>query len=462
MGIPSVRRALLPLMLFVSACKAGDMGASGPSGEQGPQGPQGIQGPVGETGPQGAQGIQGPVGETGPQGPQGLTGETGPQGPTGAAGAKGDTGLKGDTGAKGEPGEKGDTGPKGEPGEKGDTGATGATGPSAADVLATARIRLVPLGATALESGAALRAAVSAVPSDGSETWVLKLGAGTYDLGATGLPLKRGVFLLGSGTHVSRVVSSTYAGGTVMGATGAGLRDLFVGNTGGGVQSIAVLNGSNGFMVSDVAAEARNGQYITHAVLYENVNDLPSDGLVRVRALGNSGTGQVSGMFLSGCTLKVTDLQVDGRGGAGGGDVFGLLVERGVVEARRVTATASGGPRGHGVYAAGPMLLEQSDVSGEGTANGVGVTVLSPGAKFRYVQAKGSARAMVVDAPAPQPESTVRIHHSLFEQNVYVTGNTRVRMLQSTLSEGLTAEAQALPSCVMTTNDTELLNSDCS
>ncbi|WP_249347780.1 hypothetical protein [Corallococcus exiguus] len=52
--------------------------------------------------------------------------------------------------------------------------------PSTADVLATARIRLIPLGATALESGAALRAAVDAVPSDGSEVWVLEPGPTTW------------------------------------------------------------------------------------------------------------------------------------------------------------------------------------------------------------------------------------------------------------------------------------------
>ncbi|RKH64964.1 collagen-like protein [Corallococcus aberystwythensis] len=458
-----MRRALLPLLMFVSACKAGEMGASGGQGEQGPQGapgPQGIQGPVGETGPQGMQGIQGPMGETGSRGPQGLKGEPGAQGATGATGAQGIQGLKGEPGPEGKQGPPGEQGLQG---EKGADGAKGDTGPSAADVLATARIRLVPLGATALESGAALRAAVNAVPSNGSETWVLKLGAGTYDLGTAGLPLKRGVFLVGSGTQVSRVVSSTSDAGTVVGATGAGLRDLFVGNTGGGNQSIALINQSSGFVVSDVVAEARDGKQFTYGVIYLNVASVPADGFVRVRSLGSSGMGQVAGLYLSASTLKVTDIVLDGRGAPGSGDVFGLLVEDGAVEASRITATASGGPRGHGVYAAGPLLLAQSEVSGEGTANGVGVTVLNPGVKVRYVRAKGSARAMVVDAPAAaQPASTVQVSHSLFEQGVYVTGNTRVRLVQSALSEGLFAEPLALPSCVMTSNDTQALNSDCS
>ncbi|RKG71847.1 collagen-like protein [Corallococcus terminator] len=395
------------MLLLVSACKQDTAASSSLQGEQGPPGP------VGEAGPQGPAGVQGPPGE---QGPVGVQGASGPM---------------------------------------------GAPGPSGADGFATARIQVIPLGTTALEAGAALRAAVEAVPSDGSQAWVLKLGAGTYDLGSTGLDLKPGVFLEGSGPQVSRIVSSTSGQGTVVGATGAGLHNLYVGNTGGGAQSVAVFNASSGFGVRDIEADARQGQQGTYGVLYQDVS---GGELVRVQAGGSSATGQVGGLSLKASTVSVTDSRLLGTGAAGSGDVFGMRVEGGDVQAWRVHASANGGPRGHGLYADGTVYLSQSHAFGNGGTRGVGVTVLDVSTQVRDSRAKGTTYGMFVDAPSPAVVRTVGVSHSAFEGNdggVYVTRDTRLKLAHSTLLPGIQAESMSLPACILSSNDTKALNANC-
>ncbi|NNC08460.1 collagen-like protein [Corallococcus exiguus] len=423
-GTSLVRRALVALLLFVSACKSGE---AGPSGTQGPPGPQGSQGPMGETGPQGPQG---PAGVTGPQG---LVGAMGPQGIPGATGAMG---------------------PKGD------------MGPSTADVLATARIRLIPLGATALESGAALRAAVDAVPSDGSEVWVLELGAGTYDLGNTGLVLKQGVYLRGRGAQVSRIVSSTSGEATVVGFAWAGVRDLYIGNTGGGDRSVALYTGIPYFTVRDVRLEALHGKKFTAGVSYSMVSTMWMNVISHADIRAESSTGEVLGCAFDYSYVTVEDSRVEALGEIPTTAVTGVRTYGGhAVHLRRllISAGAQGGPRNIGVQAddgANTSLVDSEVTVGQGglsAAVSVGVFPNeSSGGRLVVRSSKligtSSGHGFYVNAN-PWNGVTLRIDHSSIENFSpagYVKGGTTVLMAHSTLSSRPAAEEGSILGCAST------------
>ncbi len=89
-----------------------------------------------------------------------------------------------------------------------------------------------PVGSAAA-NGAALLAAVAAIPVPASQAdaWQVELEPGRYDLGSTGLELKPWLTLTGAGEKntvitSSRCVSPGHSGATITGAANATLRDL--------------------------------------------------------------------------------------------------------------------------------------------------------------------------------------------------------------------------------------------
>ncbi|CAM4296000.1 collagen-like protein [Corallococcus exiguus] len=396
------------------------------------------------------------MGEMGPRGPQGPAGAPGPQGADGATGPQGPVGAVGPQGIPGPAGATGATGPKGD------------TGDSTADVLATARIRLIPLGATALESGAALRAAVDAVPSDGSEVWVLELGAGTYDLGNTGLTLKQGVYLRGRGAQVSRVVSSTSGNATVEGWVWAGVRDLYIGNTGGGDRSVALYSGSPYFTVRDVRLEALHGKTFTAGVYYSMVATMWMNVISHADIRAESSTGEVLGCAFDYSYVTVEDSRVEALGEIPTKAVTGVRTYGGhAVHLRRllISAGAQGGPRNIGVQAddgANTSLVDSEVTVGQGglsAAVSVGVFPNeSSGGRLVVRSSKLigtsslSGHGFYVDSN-PWNGVTLRIDHSSIENFSpagYVKGGTTVLMAHSTLSSRPAAEEGSILGCAST------------
>lgn len=398
---------------------------------------------------------QGDAGTVGAQGPQG---QTGAQGPRGEAGAQGEAGAPG---AQGPQGERGEPGPKGEPGSV----------TPAPDVLATARIRVIPLGTTALESGALLRAAVEAVPSDGSQTWVMKLGAGTYDLGGTGLVLKTGVYLEGHGAEVSRIVSSTPGDGTVVGATGAGLRNLYVGNTGGGDRSVAVSNTSTGFAVSDLKVEALGGNGFTAGLSYRNA---PSNSLSRIEVRASSNRGGVFGYAFHASDVTLEDSKANAQGGTAVSETAGVFVDAGSVVLRRmlISASAPQGEKTFGVDAHGngtQVILVDSEVFASGGPLSAAVRAGTAGVSVRSSRLKGSAGndfsyGFYADFSNPDPNIRAGIDQSIiegFSTSLYLRGGTRVRVSHSRIYSAPHAEAATTLTCVFTSQDTTPLDAQC-
>lgn len=411
MNLLSVRRALLPWVLLMSACKG--------EGTVGPQGPQGLQG---ESGPAGAQGPRGDVGPAGAQGPQGETGPAGAQGP------------------------------------RGEVGPAGAPGSSGTDRLLAARVRIIPLEATALESGAALRAAVDAVPSDGSQTWVLKLGAGTYDLGTTGLVLKRGVFLEGSGVGVSRITSSTAGDGSVVGASNAGLRLLTVINTGGGTRSIAIFNSHEGFAVSEVRAEASAGQSLTFGVYYQSSNSIT---LSRVESQATSDRGRVMGFAFDQVGITLEDSKAVAQGTASAVEsVIGVGVAGKFGFLRRifVSASASNGARSYGVEAAAQSVdIVDSEVFSGGATLSAALHAETPGVSVRSSRLKGTGTGgtfgIYADFPAPAPGVRMGVDQSSiegYETSVYLKAGSTARLGHTKLYGGVFMEQGASALCLFT------------
>ncbi|WAS87001.1 MULTISPECIES: hypothetical protein [unclassified Corallococcus] len=346
-------------------------------------------------------------------------------------------------------------------------GPKGDMGPSAADVLATARIRLIPLAATALESGAALRAAVDAVPSDGSEVWVLELGAGTYDLGNTGLELKKGVYLRGRGAQVSRIVSSTSGLGTVEGFQEAGVRDLYIGNTGGGDRSVALYSGTPYFTVRDVRLEALHGKKFTAGVYYSMVATMWMNVISHADIRAESSTGEVLGCAFDYSYVTVEDSRVEALGEIPTTAVTGVRAYGYIVHLRRllISAAAQGGPRNIGVQADNGtnVSLVDSEVT-------VGYGALSAAVSVGEFPTEASSGGMVVRSSKlfgtsglsghgfyvnsePWNGVTLRIDHSTIENfgvAGYAKAGAQVRVAHSTLSARPVAEDSATLGCAFT------------
>ena len=124
-----------------------------------------------------------------------------------------------------------------------------------------ARTKVVSPGATEVESGNALRAAIESI-NDG-KTWLVKVEPGVYDLGASGLFLKPGIHLEGSGENVTNLRASIDSNvqATVVGVSGSVLSSLSVENIGAAALRAyrRLQRSAADFDFHDLTAIARNG-----------------------------------------------------------------------------------------------------------------------------------------------------------------------------------------------------------
>lgn len=333
---------------------------------------------------------------------QGEPGPTGPVGPAGASGAKGDTGAKGDIGPTGLPGVKGDTG------AKGDTGLTGPAG------VMYVRTKVVSPGATNVESGTALRAAIDGI-TDGA-AWRVKLEPGTYDLGSTGLRLKAGISLEGSGPEVTVVRSSAGGAttGTLVGVSGAVVSALTVQNVGGSGPAMAIYSEGETFTFHDLVATAQGGANDAYAIYLKGAKGT----FERVRTSAVS-SGYANAFRCRDCTARLHDIQADARGGT---QSVGIYTAAGNVVLHDVNASATGATDNWGVYTDGNMSLVDVEALGSGGTRSTGFFVGEGNATVRdsVLRATGATTAneglsSYTDFTQGTVFRTVTVHHSVLE-----------------------------------------------
>ena len=216
----------------------GPAGSAGPQGPSGPAGAQGATGTAGPAGPQGTAGATGAQGNPGLAGATGATGPAGPLGPSGATGAPGNPGAAGATGATGPAGLEGPAGPTGAQGNPGAAGAAGATGPAGPQGptgpagAGTTFVSTVLVTSTAGGSGLVSAATTACANASSSNPYLLKIEAGTYDLGTSYLPLCAHVDVEGSGEDVTNI-------------TGHGAYTLYAAQTGVSIGEVRLLSVAN-------------------------------------------------------------------------------------------------------------------------------------------------------------------------------------------------------------------------
>jgi len=195
------------------------------------------------------------------------------------------------------------------------------------DGFSYARTAVVgPVGA-ATDNGAALLAAVTALPTPTSqdEGWLVHLEPGLYDLGTSSLRLPPWVTLHGAGELVSVVTSSVCGDApsttaTIVGSDFTELRDLTVENTCGShvqqARAIAFGTGHDATRLSRVTARTFGGALGCVAVLHRS----PDAVLDRVTAQVTGCGGDASGIAVSGSDALLLDCiaSADGAGEGSG------------------------------------------------------------------------------------------------------------------------------------------------
>ncbi len=327
-------------------------------------------------------------------------------------------GLKGDTGAKGD---KGDVGAPGAPGAKGDKGDTGPMGPPGGVVYV--RTKVVSPGATDVESGNALRAAVEGIP-DG-QTWLVQVEPGVYDLGTTPLRLKPGMHLQGSGENATTLRSSVDAinAGTVVGAAGAVLSSLTVENTGGIAEAIAVYSEAASFNVHDIIATSRGGTSVTFGIVLRNAQGT----FKNLRAFAISDSGYSSGFRCFDCTVNLLESAVEATvtsvSPSPSTDPYqtvGIYTRRGTVYLRNVSSKASGADSNWAIYAQGDVVLVNVEAVGIGGTDSNGFFVHDANATVRNSVMTASGAASTNEGISSYNSGTTL--RTITVQNAIITG----------------------------------------
>jgi hypothetical protein len=396
----------------------------------------GLQGFKGDTGATGAKGDPGEKGADGAPGANGVDGLstlvlTSAE-PAGANCVAGGTRMEGGRDANrngvldageldvsltryvcdGVQGLKGEPGAKGDPGVKGDKGDTGPMGPPGESGAAYVRTKVVSPGATDVESGNALRAAIDGI-TDG-KTWLVQVEPGVYDLGSTALTLKQGIHLRGSGenTTILRSAVDSWTSGTVVGVSGSVLSALSVENVGGGSYSVALYSEAAEFDFHALTATARGSDFFSLAISLRNAKGA----FENVRAVATNDSN-ANGFYCVGCAVNLTESHVEARGA---GRNRGVYVGGGSVSLRNVTASAIGGGDNWGVYADGDVSLVNVEASGSGGAKSIGL----------YVgDGNGSARNSVLSATGASTNEGISSHSDfdprlLTVQSSVITGTS--------------------------------------
>lgn len=295
------------------------------------------------------------------------------KGATGATGAKGDTGpsgAKGDTGATGPIGAPGATGAKGAKGATGPKGDTGATGPSGADL--TKLKNEITVSAAGGDFTNPRDAVNSITDASAANPYVVRIGPGVYELGATRLIMKAFVDIVGAGQERTIIKGFGSAGleGVIQGANNAALKDLTVNNIGGVQNSIAIYNASVAPRIERVTANASGGVNVWS--IYNSFSSSPF--MIQVNASASGGSTTTIGVYnINNSSPIMNQVNATASGGTTSAGVYNIYSSSPTMN--QVNATASGGTTSVGIYNSNSSSPDITQViaRASGLATSVGV-----------------------------------------------------------------------------------------
>ncbi len=290
------------------------------------------------------------------------------KGEIGATGAKGDTGpsgAKGDTGAIGPIGAPGATGAKGAKGATGPKGDTGATGPSGANL--TKLKNEITVSAAGGDFTNPRDAVNSITDASAANPYVVRIGPGVYELGATRLIMKAFVDIVGAGQErtIIKGFGSSGLEGVIQGANNAALKDLTVNNIGGVQNSIAIYNVSAAPRIERVTTNVSGGASVWS--IYNSATSSPIMTQVSVNASG--GTNTVGVYNINSSSPVMTQVNVNASGVADAVGVYNINASSPIMT--QVIANASGATNISGVYNdnfSSPVMNDVTAIALNGTS----------------------------------------------------------------------------------------------
>lgn len=267
------------------------------------------------------------------------------------------------------------------------------------DLVVTGSTIVVPASGSDLENGTLLLSVDNAIAGLGAPSaanrYVVRLDAGTYDLGNDAFTMQPYVDLEGSGENTT-LVTSTHSSGsidsssaTVVGASNAEVRFLTAENQGGSTHAIALYTPTAASpRITNVTVTAFGVTGNSYAVL-NSVGSAPT--LVNVTATASGGSQAVGIQNSTSSSPSLINVAATGSGGSSWN--YGVLnSSAGSPTLTNVTASASGGTNSRGVSnnsSDTTMTSVTATASGGATTN-YGVYNLSSSPTMTDVTATGS------------------------------------------------------------------------
>lgn len=147
-----------------------------------------------------------------------------------------------------------------------------------------------------------------------SNTCLLKILPGTYNVGAATVQMQNYIDIEGSGENVTVITGNvdSATAGTVNGAANSELRFVTVKNTGGGIYAMAVYNTGTSVKVTNVTAAASGATW--NYGIY-NASSTPK--LFNVTATASGGTGSYAVMNGNSSTVSMVNVTATAAGASG-------------------------------------------------------------------------------------------------------------------------------------------------
>jgi hypothetical protein len=231
-----------------------------------------------------------------------------------------------------------------------------------------------------------------------AKPYLIHLGAGVYNLGATKIVMKEWVSIQGSGQEATKITGAVTVNGTLMGANNASLMDLTIENTGGGTTSTAIFNSNASPRIERVTSTASGGTSNTYGVYNLGTS---SPVMTNVTATASAGAGNNTGVRNNNSSPAMTNVTAS----ASGVNIsYGIFNDTSSPVMTNVTASASGGTSSYGIF----NLSSSSPVMTNVTASGSGGTssygIHNVGVSTAFIQdstMEGDTKGLRINSDSP-------------------------------------------------------------
>ncbi len=267
--------------------------------------------------------------------------------------------------------------------------------------------------------------------------YLVFIAPGVYTLTAP-LQMKSHVHISGSGPQATRLTgafstSSANTSATVLGPGDASqdsstLRGLTIINTGGGSNSIGIYNYDSSPVLKNLVVAAYGGQ--NNYGIYNTSASSPSMEKVTTDAIGGAASYGIYNDTSSPSMIHVSSSAEDATS-----TNYGIYTNVGAIRTHSVTAMASGGEFGYGIYHAGSVNLDHVIATGSGSKLGNGVRLFNNDttsftSSIRNSTASGSHEGL----SAAGALVTLRVSHSTISDGV--SGNATKTCVASGNGDG--------------------------